>query len=81
MAWMHTRVLPGELARWYGHLLLPAAAVVAVFALGRAAMPDTPAPVVRIAWLTLTAAVATVAALGAATAVRRRVVAAAARLA
>jgi O-antigen/teichoic acid export membrane protein len=78
MARMHRRVLPGELGRWYAHLLLPAAAVTVVFALGRAAMPDTPAPAVRAAWLAAVAAVAALAALAAAGSVRRRVVAAAA---
>ena len=77
MAWMHTRVLPGELARWYGHLLRPAAAVVVVLALGRVLMPATAAPAGRIAWLAVLTATATLAGLAAATLVRRRVVAAA----
>ena len=77
MGRMHTRVLPGELARWYGHVLLPAAAVVVVFTVSRAAMPETPAPTIRLAWLAVTAAVAAAAALAAATTVRRRVMAAA----
>ncbi|TMQ21366.1 MAG: hypothetical protein E6K82_15665 [Candidatus Rokuibacteriota bacterium] len=77
MSRMHTRVLPGELARWYGHVLLPAAAVVVVFAVSRTAMPETPAPAVRLAWLAVTAVLAAAAALAAATTVRRRVMAAA----
>lgn len=77
MGRMHTRVLPGELARWYGHVLLPAAAVAVVFGASRAAMPETAAPAVRLAWLVVTGAAAAAAALATATTVRRRVMAAA----
>jgi O-antigen/teichoic acid export membrane protein len=77
MGRMHTRVLPGELARWYGHVLAPGAAVVLVFVVSRAAMPDTPLPVVRFAWLLATVVVAAAAAVATATTVRRRAVAAA----
>jgi O-antigen/teichoic acid export membrane protein len=79
MVRMHRRVLPGELARWYGRLLLPAAAVAAVASLSRAAMPDGLGDLTRLVWLavtvTLTAAVAAASANG----VRRRMLMAAHR--
>jgi O-antigen/teichoic acid export membrane protein len=82
MARMHRRVLPGELSRWYGHLLLPALAVAVVGAAARAAMPEALGPIPRLAWLAGTGVVAAAAAVAAAVTVRRRVVAAAvARLA
>jgi O-antigen/teichoic acid export membrane protein len=76
MARMHRRVLPGELARWYGHLLLPALMVAAVGALARAAMPEALGPAARLGWLAVTGLVAAAAAVGAAGVVRRRVAAA-----
>lgn len=77
MARMHSRVLPGELARWYGHLLLPAVAVAVVAALARAAMPESLGAVARLGWLAATGVLAAGAAMSTATTVRRRVVAAA----
>jgi O-antigen/teichoic acid export membrane protein len=77
MARMHSRVLPGELARWYGHLLLPAVAVAAVGALARAAMPEALGAAARLGWLAATGTLAAGAAVSVATTVRRRVVAAA----
>lgn len=81
MARMHTRVLPGELPRWYGHVALPALAAAGVTGLSRAAMPEALALPAQVAWLAATGAVAVGAALAAASTVRRRVIAAAARLA
>jgi O-antigen/teichoic acid export membrane protein len=80
MARMHNRVLPGELSRWYGHLLLPALAVAVVAATARAAMPEALGPLARLAWLAATGIVAAAAAVAAAATVRRRVTAAAAAL-
>lgn len=77
MARMHTRVLPGELGRWYGHLLLPAVVVAIVGLVARATMPEALGTVGRLGWLGATGLVAAVAAVGASTAVRRRVTAAA----
>ena len=80
MARMHRRVLPGELRRWYGRLLLPAVAVAVVASLSRAAMPDGLGDPARLGWLAATGALAAVMALVAAGGVRRRVLAAAQRL-
>jgi O-antigen/teichoic acid export membrane protein len=77
---MHRRVLPGELSRWYGHLMLPALAVAVVGAVARAAMPETLGPAARLAWLAATGTLAATAAVAAATTVRRRVVVAVAAL-
>lgn len=77
MTRMHTRVLPGELSRWYGHLLLPALAVALVAGAARGLMPEALGPGLRLAWLAVTGGLAGAAAVLAATAVRRRVVAAA----
>jgi O-antigen/teichoic acid export membrane protein len=77
MSRMHRRVLPGELARWYGHLLLPAVAVAAVAAAARVAMPEALGPLPRLAWLAMTGGLAAAAALAVAGAVRRRLVTAA----
>jgi len=77
MARMHRRVLPGELARWYGHLLLPAVAVAAVGALARAAMPEGLGAAARLRWLAATGVLAAGAAASVATTVRKRVVTAA----
>jgi len=77
MARMHSRVLPGELARWYGHLLLTAVAVAAVGALARAAMPAALGTAARLGWLAATGVLAAGAAVSVAPMVRRRVVAAA----
>jgi O-antigen/teichoic acid export membrane protein len=79
MARMHRRVLPGELSRWYGHLLRPSVAVVAVSVVARAAMPEGLGTTARLGWLTATGLLAMGAAVSVATTVRRRV--AAARLA
>jgi O-antigen/teichoic acid export membrane protein len=76
MARMHRRVLPGELPRWYGQLLLPAMAVAVVGAGARALMPEALDLVPRLAWLAGTGALAAVAAVAVAGTVRRRVVAA-----
>jgi O-antigen/teichoic acid export membrane protein len=81
MARMHSRVLPGELPRWYGRLLWPALAVAVVGAGARAAMPEGLGPLARLAWLAATGGLAAAAAVAAATTVRRRVAAAAGRLA
>ena len=78
MTRMHRRVLPGELPRWYGHLLLPALAVAAAGLTARAAMPEALSPLARLAWLLATGTLAATVALAAAATVRRRVVAAAA---
>jgi O-antigen/teichoic acid export membrane protein len=80
MARMHRRVLPGELPRWYGRLLLPAGAVAVVVSLSRTAMPDGLGDLARLGWLAATGALAAVVALAAAGGVRRRVLAAAHRL-
>jgi O-antigen/teichoic acid export membrane protein len=80
MGRMHRRVLPGELSRWYGRLLLPAVAVAAVAALSRAAMPDALGAPARLAWLAATGALTAAVALAAAGGVRRRMLAAAQRL-
>jgi hypothetical protein len=77
---MHRRVLPGELPRWYGRLLLPAVAVAVVAALSRAAMPYALGALARLAWLLATGALTAVVALSVAGGVRRRVLAAAQRL-
>ena len=77
MARMHSRVLPGELGRWYGHVLLPAVAVAVVAALARAAMPESLGALARVGWLAVTGVLAVGAALSTATTVRRRVAAAA----
>jgi O-antigen/teichoic acid export membrane protein len=77
MARMHRRVLPGELPRWYGQLLLPAVAVALVGAGARATMPEALGFVARLAWLAATGTLAAAAAVAAAGTVRRRVVAAA----
>jgi hypothetical protein len=77
MASMHRRVLPGELPRWYGRLVLPVAAVAVVGALSRVAMPDTLDVAGRLVWLAATGVLATAVALLAAGGVRRRVLAAA----
>jgi O-antigen/teichoic acid export membrane protein len=77
MARMHSRVLPGELARWYGQLLLPAVAVAAVGALARGAMPEALGAAARLGWLAATGVLAAGAAVSVAPTVRRRVVAAA----
>jgi O-antigen/teichoic acid export membrane protein len=73
MAWMHRRVLPGELGRWYGHLVLPAIAVVVVGGLGRATMPEALGPAARLGWVATTGVLAVGAALASAALVRRRV--------
>jgi O-antigen/teichoic acid export membrane protein len=78
MTRMHRRVLPGELPRWYGHLLLPTLAVATVGLTARAAMPEALGPTARLAWLLATGALTAAVALAAAVTVRRRVVAAAA---
>lgn len=78
MTRMHRRVLPGELPRWYGHLLLPMLAVATVGLTARAAMPEALGPTARLAWLLATGALTAAVALAAAVTVRRRVVAAAA---
>jgi len=80
MARMHRRVLPGELPRWYGRLLLPAVAVAVVASLSRTAMPDGLGDVTRLVWMAATGALAAAVALAAAGGVRRRVLAAAQRL-
>jgi len=77
MARMHLRVLPGELPRWYGRLLLPAAAVAVVAAVSRVSMPDALGTHARLAWLVGTGTLSAAAALAAAGGVRRRVLAAA----
>ncbi|HEU4367464.1 MAG TPA: oligosaccharide flippase family protein [Methylomirabilota bacterium] len=77
MGCMHRRMLPGELPRWYVHLLLPTLAVAVVGAGARSAMPEALGVLTRLAWLAATGAVAAAAAVAAATAVRRRIVAAA----
>jgi O-antigen/teichoic acid export membrane protein len=77
LARMHSRVLPGELGRWFGHLLLPAMVVAAVGVLARTAMPEALGTVARLGWLGATGLVAAVAAVGTSAAVRRRVTAAA----
>lgn len=77
MARMHRHVLPGELARWYGHLLLPAVAVAAVGALARVAMPEALGAAARLGWLAATGVLTAGAAASVASTVRRRVVAAA----
>lgn len=77
MGRMHRRVLPGELPRWYAHLLLPALAVAVVGAGARTAMPEALGALARLAWLAATGAVAAAAAVAVATTVRRRIVAAA----
>jgi len=74
---MHRRVLPGELARWYGQVLFPALAVTVVSAGARAAMPEALGALARFGWLAATGALAAAAAVAAAATVRRRVVAAA----
>jgi O-antigen/teichoic acid export membrane protein len=74
---MHRRVLPGELPRWYAHLLLLAVAVGVVGAGARAAMPSALGAGGRLAWLAATGALAAAVAVAAARTVRRRVVAAA----
>jgi O-antigen/teichoic acid export membrane protein len=71
---MHHRVLPGELARWYRDLLWPALAVAGLAVASRAAMPDMLPMPARLAWLAATGGLSTVAALAAASTVRRRVV-------
>jgi O-antigen/teichoic acid export membrane protein len=76
MTWMHSRVLPGELPRWYAHLLLPALAVAVVGAAARAAMPEALDAVSTVAWLAATGTAAAAAALAAAATVRRRIAAA-----
>ena len=73
MAWMHRRVLPGELGRWYGHLVLPALAVVVVGGLARATMPEALGPAARLGWVATTGVLAAVAAVTSAALVRRRV--------
>jgi O-antigen/teichoic acid export membrane protein len=77
MGRMHRRVLPGELARWYGGLLMQATAVATVGVLARAAMPETLGTIARLTWLATTGGLAAAAALGISSTVRRRVVAAA----
>jgi O-antigen/teichoic acid export membrane protein len=78
MARMHSRVLPGELSRWYGHLLLPALAVALVATVARTLMPEALGPGARLAWLAATGGVAAAAAVAAAATVRQRVMTAAA---
>jgi O-antigen/teichoic acid export membrane protein len=73
MARMHRRVLPGELGRWYGHVLRPVVAVAVVAALARAAMPESLGTVARLGWLAATGVLAAGAATSTATTVRRRV--------
>ena len=79
MARMHRRVLPGELPRWYGRLLLPAAAVAVLAAVSRVIMPDALGAAARLAWLVGTGALSAAVALAAAGGVRRRLLAAAAQ--
>ena len=76
MAWMHRRVLPGELGGWYARMIPPAIAVGLVGALSRAALPEGLSAPARGAWLAATFALAAAAALVAAPTVRRRLVAA-----
>jgi O-antigen/teichoic acid export membrane protein len=78
MGRMHSRVLPGELPRWYGHLLRPALAVAVVGVGARATMPEALGLAARLAWLVATGTLAGAAAVAAAGTVRRRVAAAAA---
>jgi len=77
MGRMHRRVLPGELPRWYGRLVVPAAAVAVLAAASRTAMPDNLGVTARLAWLMGTGALSAVVALAAAGGVRRRTLAAA----
>lgn len=77
MARMHRRVLPGELARWYGRLVRPAVAVAIVAALSRLTMPGALGTIGLLAWLIATGATLACVALAAAGGVRRRVLAAA----
>jgi O-antigen/teichoic acid export membrane protein len=77
MGRMHRRVLPGELPRWYGRLVVPAAAVAVLAAASRTAMPDNLGVTTRLAWLMGTGALSAVVALAAAGGVRRRTLAAA----
>jgi O-antigen/teichoic acid export membrane protein len=69
---MHRRVLPGELARWFGHLMVPAVVVVAVCALARAVMPAELGVAGRVSWLGATGLLAAVTAVGMARQVRHR---------
>jgi hypothetical protein len=80
MGRMHRRLLPGELPRWYGQLLLPALAVAVLASLSRAGMPDDLSHLGRLGWLAATGALGTLGALGFAGGVRRHVLAAAQRL-
>jgi O-antigen/teichoic acid export membrane protein len=80
MSRMHRRVLPGELPRWYGRLLPPAAAVAILAGTSRLIMPETLGAAARLAWLVGTGGLAAAVALAAAGGVRRRVLAAAQRL-
>jgi O-antigen/teichoic acid export membrane protein len=73
MARMHRRVLPGELSRWYGQLLLPVVAVTLVGIAARLAMPEALGPGARLAWLAATGGLAAAAGVAAASTVRRRV--------
>jgi len=75
MRWMHTRLLPGELGRWYAGLAAPALAAVAITALGHATLPDTLVGLGRLSWLAATGVAASAAAVGATAGVRRRVLA------
>lgn len=77
MGRMHRRVLPGELARWYGRLLGPAVAVAGVVVLSRATMPELLDPTERLAWLAATGGLGATVALTAAGSVRRRILTAA----
>lgn len=67
---MHRRVLVGERARWYAGTLVPGAAVAAVVVTSRLTMPEALPPAATTAWLALTCAVATAAALASAPAAR-----------
>jgi len=73
MARMHRRVLPGELLRWYRHLLPPTAAVATVGVLARATMPETLGTAAQLGWMAAAGILAMVAAVSVATTVRRRV--------
>jgi O-antigen/teichoic acid export membrane protein len=75
MTRMHSRVLPGELGRWFGYLLLPALAVAVVGGLARTAMPAELGTAATVGWMGATGLLAAGAAMCVASPVRRRVAA------